>query len=87
LDAYHVAKKAVPYWDDEKKALVKPEGGKKNGVKFELFIFDAFPHIKEGGFGLMEVSREEEFAPIKNKNEPNQVDTPDTARDLISNLH
>lgn len=35
----------------------------------------------------MEVDRNEEFAPIKNKNEPNAVDTPDTARDLISKLH
>jgi len=35
----------------------------------------------------MEVSREEEFAPIKNKPAEGAVDTPDTARNLISKLH
>ena len=36
---------------------------------------------------LSEVSREEEFAPVKNKNAEGAVDSPDTARDLISKLH
>lgn len=32
----------------------------------------------------MEVSREEEFAPVKNKNAEGAVDSPDTARELTS---
>jgi len=84
LDMYHVAKKAVPFWDDDKKEQVKPEG--KNGVKFELFIFDAFSYIRKGGFALMECDRNEEFAPIKNKDEA-KVDCAASARDLISKLH
>lgn len=37
-------------------------------------------------FGLIEVKREEEFAPVKNAPGTNQ-DSPDTARFLISTLH
>jgi len=38
-------------------------------------------------FACMEVLRENEFAPVKNKNEAGAVDSPDTARDIISKLH
>jgi len=85
LSEYHVAKKAVPYWDASKNEEIKPSA--KNGVKFELFIFDAFPAISDNGFGLLEVSRTEEFAPVKNNPEKESVDTPVTARDLTSKLH
>ena len=82
---YHVAKKAVPYYDEEKKGIVKPAD--KNGIKFELFIFDAFQECRDNGFGLMEVNREAEFAPVKNKCAPGATDSPDTAREFISKLH
>ncbi len=35
----------------------------------------------------MEVLRENEFFPVKNKAADNEVDSPDTARDLLSKLH
>lgn len=55
-----------------------------NGFKYELFVFDTYPI--GGEFSLMEVIREEEFAPVKNP--PGTLeDSPDSARDLISKLH
>ena len=55
---------------------------KPNGYKFELFFFDCF--YMADGIALYEVSREEEFAPVKN---PNGEDSPESARSLISKLH
>lgn len=57
---------------------------RENAAKFELFMFDALPLADS--FGCLEVKREEEFAPVKNKNAPNEVDCPDTARTLYSQL-
>ena len=51
---------------------------KKNGLyKFETFIFDAFEHFDD--MLVMRVKREEEFAPIKNKE---GVDSPETAKEI-----
>lgn len=47
------------------------------GVKFELFIFDAFPLADS--IGILEVNRDEEFAPVKNA-PGSKEDSPDTAR-------
>lgn len=76
---YHVAMKKIPHWDISTNATVKPET--VNGVKLEMFIFDVFPLAEN--WCVMEVDREDEFAPVKN--EPgNPVDSPDTARAMIS---
>ena len=50
----------------------------KNGLyKFETFIFDAFEYFDD--MLVMRVKREEEFAPIKNKE---GVDSPETAKEI-----
>jgi len=72
---YHVARKKIKYYDGEK--IVTPT--EINGIKLELFIFDAFRESKN--FGLFIVEREREFAPVKNA-EGN--DSPATALALLN---
>jgi len=78
---YHVARKKIPYYDEEKKETVKPTSN--NGIKLESFIFDVFPLSKN--IAVLDVARSEEFAPVKNP--PGTAsDSPDTARMLFSNV-
>jgi UDP-N-acetylglucosamine/UDP-N-acetylgalactosamine diphosphorylase len=58
----HIAFKAVPHIDHTGKP-VKPE--KPNGYKIETFIFDALRDSEESV--IMDVPRESEFSPLKNK--------------------
>ena len=60
---YHIAHKAIPYYDDAAKETVKPK--QPNGVKMESFIFDVFPFSQKMGCTL--VSRTL-FTPVKNCN-------------------
>ena len=76
---YHVAHKKIPYVD-ESGNLVTPAA--PNAWKFELFMFDLFP-LASGMAGLL-VRREEEFAPVKNKD---GADSPASARALVLDLH
>ena len=73
---YHIAVKKSDYLD-ENGNLVEPED--KNVYKFESFIFDAFSNFDD--ISILRVKREEEFAPIKNK-EGN--DSPETAVKLYN---
>lgn len=73
---YHIAIKKSDYLDADGN-LVEPED--KNVYKFESFIFDAFSNFDD--MSIMRVKREEEFAPIKNK-EGN--DSPETATKLYN---
>ena len=82
VDRYHVAKKKIKYFDVNRKEMVTPDD--INGFKYELFVFDTYPIA--GEFSLLEVLREEEFAPVKNP-PGTPEDSPDSARDLISRLH
>ena len=66
----HVVKKKIPYLD-EKGELVKPE--KENGYKFETLILDMIRLM--GSCLPFEVEREKEFAPIKNKEGTDSVET------------
>ena len=76
---YHKVNKKVPCWDARLQLSVSPT--QNNAIKLETFIFDVFPFAER--FAVMAVEREEEFAPVKN--EPgNKVDSPDTARRLLS---
>jgi UDP-N-acetylglucosamine/UDP-N-acetylgalactosamine diphosphorylase len=75
---YHVAHKKIPYAGADG-ATVKSTD--KNGIKLECFIFDAFPESKK--MAVLEVDRAEEFSPVKNA-PGNPVDSPDSARGMIS---
>jgi UDP-N-acetylglucosamine/UDP-N-acetylgalactosamine diphosphorylase len=63
---YHRAVKKIPTFK-----------GEIEGNKFETFVFDALGYAKSSV--TLEVKREDEFAPVKNKDGP---DSPQTAHDL-----
>ena len=69
--ALPISEKQIPYVD-EQGSRVEPDG--KNGIKFEMFVFDALPEAD--GNVLLEVDRENEFAPVKNAR---GEDSPQTA--------
>ncbi len=58
---FHLARKKVPYLDDEGR-LAEP--AEPNAIKFEQFIFDLLPEAKKAI--VIEVREEEAFAPLKN---------------------
>jgi len=58
---WHRALKRVPYVDDSG-TLVNPD--KPNAVKLETFVFDALPLANKSI--ILEIDRDEQFAPIKN---------------------
>ena len=76
---YHMAFKKVQYVDGDGNTI---SPSSPNAYKFELFMFDIFPLLKD--MAALEVIREEEFAPVKNKE---GADSPSTARSLILDLH
>jgi UDP-N-acetylglucosamine/UDP-N-acetylgalactosamine diphosphorylase len=77
--SYHLASKKIPYYDPKTDSTITPK--EPNGYKLEMFIFDVFPAASR--WGVMEVSREDEFAPVKNA--PGDAsDSPDTARALLT---
>lgn len=69
--AYHVARKRIPSTLAAGGAADGAAGGgvgstgSMAGVKLELFIFDTFP-LAGAATALVEVARDEEFAPVKN---------------------
>jgi len=74
---FHRAVKAVPY-ADETGATVEPD--EPNGIKFEMFVFDALP-LAENPV-VLEIDRAREFSPVKNAE---GQDSPATARrDLVA---
>ncbi|KAH9081341.1 hypothetical protein LEN26_021361 [Aphanomyces euteiches] len=80
MTVYHVAHKKIPYVDLETGELVKPTSN--SGIKLEAFIFDVFQFAT--AMQVFEVTRDEEFAPVKNA-KGNPVDSPDSACEMISN--
>lgn len=84
---YHLAKKAIPVADEGTGNTVSKEQLKalgNTGIKLESFIFDVFPAAQR--MSVLEVVREEEFAPVKNA-PGSKEDSPDTARQLTHALH
>lgn len=71
---YHCAFKKNSYLDENGKEIVPEE---PNSYKFETFIFDAFEFFDD--IALLRGKREEDFAPVKNKE---GVDSPKTAKEL-----
>ncbi|MCD6116616.1 UDPGP type 1 family protein [bacterium] len=75
---FHVAHKKVPYVD-EKGARIVPD--EPNGYKFETFVFDALSRTTSSV--IMEVAREDEFSPVKNRE---GEDSAETAKRDMSNF-
>jgi UDP-N-acetylglucosamine/UDP-N-acetylgalactosamine diphosphorylase len=76
---YHVAHKKIPTIDANGDPILPAA---PNAYKFELFMFDIFPLLSD--MAALQVRREEEFAPVKNKE---GADSPATARNLLFALH
>jgi UDP-N-acetylglucosamine/UDP-N-acetylgalactosamine diphosphorylase len=74
---YHRAEKKVPYIDDAGK-LHEPD--EPNGIKFELFVFDALPLTRRSV--TMETTRQE-FSPVK---DAEGLDSPQNARAAMVSL-
>ena len=70
---FHRADKKIPTIDNQG-APVTP--ATPNGIKFELFVFDALPFAKNPL--ILETSRADEFSPVKNAE---GADSPQTCRD------
>ncbi len=73
---FHKAIKKIPYVDAEGR---KVEPDEPNGVKLEMFIFDALPMAEKSV--ILETLRREEFAPVKNKS---GGDSPDVTRRMMT---
>lgn len=67
---FHIAHKAIPHINEEGEKVL-PQ--KSNGYKFETFIFDALRDVERSI--VMEVKRDEEFSPLKNRS---GSDSPET---------
>ena len=73
---YHIAFKKINHYIDGN--LIEPTS--LNSYKFEQFIFDSFPLFEN--ITLLRGKREEDFAPVKNKE---GEDSPKTAIELYNN--
>ena len=71
---YHSAFKKNAYIDENGKEVIPQE---PNSYKFESFIFDAFELFDD--IAILRGKREDDFAPVKNKD---GVDSPKTAKEL-----
>jgi UDP-N-acetylglucosamine/UDP-N-acetylgalactosamine diphosphorylase len=72
---YHASAKKIPHVDAEGRAVAPRE---PNGNKLERFLFDALPAAER--VALVEVARDEEYAPLKNAS---GGDSPQTAREAL----
>ncbi|KAF9138702.1 UDP-N-acetylglucosamine pyrophosphorylase [Linnemannia schmuckeri] len=77
---YHPATKRIPFIDLTTGQEVEPNT--PNGIKLELFIFDAFTLAER--FACLEVERASEFSPMKNLD---GLDSPATCRRDLERLH
>jgi UDP-N-acetylglucosamine/UDP-N-acetylgalactosamine diphosphorylase len=71
---YHRAKKEIPYINLRTGKTIKSQ--KRNGIKLEIFVFDALPLAKKSI--ILETIRSEEFAPVK------EMDNPQVARWMMT---
>ena len=75
---FHRAIKKVPFFDESTGAIQDPSA--PNAVKYETFIFDALPLATRPL--VVEADRTEEFAPIKNAEGADSVQTSQKAQSL-----
>ncbi len=73
---WHIARKKISSLDTDGSPC------ECDGMKFETFVFDALGLASKSV--TLEVRRESEFAPVKNRQ---GADSPDTARELMCALH
>ena len=71
---YHLAVKKNSYINEKKEEIIPTE---PNSYKFETFIFDGFEYVDD--MIVMQVDRDEEFAPIKNAT---GIDSPESAKTI-----
>ena len=76
---FHVAHKRIACLGEDGRTI---EPHEPNGIKFERFVFDGIPHARNPL--IMEVRREDEFAPVKNAT---GQDSPETARAAMMAQH
>ena len=76
---YHYAHKKGTYINENLQEIIP---NKPNIYKFEAFIFDGFKYLEN--MIVLRVKREEEFAPIKNKE---GVDSPETAKKIYEEYY
>ena len=76
---YHRSEKTVAHLGSDGKTVTPKE---KNGLKFETFVFDALPYADR--CVMMEVRREDEFAPVKNKE---GEDSPATSLAMVCDFY
>lgn len=77
----HLSLKKVPHLNEAGEPVIPPQ---PNAWRFERFIFDLLPWAKNAF--VVEVDREEAFAPVKNA-DADGVDCPSTARAALVALH
>lgn len=74
----HFSKKKIPHIDSEGRPV---EPAEPNGIKMEMFVFDALPLSPNPV--ILETRREEEFSPVKNVT---GEDSPATAQQAMSDF-
>jgi UDP-N-acetylglucosamine/UDP-N-acetylgalactosamine diphosphorylase len=78
---FHIARKKVPYVDDDGQILEPKE---PNALKFERFIFDLLPHARNPL--VVEYAEADVFAPLKNAPGASR-DTPEYVRQFMIVQH
>ena len=76
---FHSAHKKADYIDNDGNVIKASE---PNAYKYEAFLFDGFGYFDD--ISILRGRREEDFAPIKNKE---GVDSPETAIKLYNDFH
>ncbi len=84
INEFHISNKNIPCVQLEK-GLNTIKQCSISGIKFELFFNSIFKFSDSKGLLLLEVNRNEEFAPLKN-GEDSENDNPRTARNLMENV-
>jgi UDP-N-acetylglucosamine/UDP-N-acetylgalactosamine diphosphorylase len=79
---YHIARKKIKHTDLESGEQMAPKAN--NGMKLECFVFDVFPYANN--MSVLEVSRKDEFSPLKNA-PGSAADCPETSRRDILSQH